>query len=245
MPFASVTPSTSQEIDTAIEHVGCNAQTFSLLTPQEKSRLLDACIRRIVEIAPKWVDIACAAKHIKLGTARSAEEWLAGPVVTVRQARLLLESLQQIAATGVPRSGANFRTLANGKIDVDVFPASSCDKLMLAGFSAAVRFPAIMRDAQSIMGFQASQHRLQTQRRRQKVCAVLGAGNVSSIAPTDVFSKMFIEGYVCVLKMNPVNEWLGPILENALKPLIARDFLAIVYGGAEQGDYLCQHAGIG
>ena len=48
----------------------------------------------------------------------------------------------------------------------------------------------------------------------------------------DALYKMFVEGMVCVLKMNPVNEYLGPYLERALEPLIARGYLRIVYGGA-------------
>ena len=51
---------------------------------------------------------------------------------------------------------------------------------------------------------------------------MLGAGNVSSIAPTDAFSKLFQEGKVVLLKMNPVNEYLGPIFERAFAPLIER-----------------------
>ena len=57
----------------------------------------------------------------------------------------------------------------------------------------------------------------------------------------DVATKMFIEGFVCILKMNPVNEWVGPHLERALAPLIDRGYLRIVYGGAEVGQYLCDH----
>jgi aldehyde dehydrogenase (NAD(P)+) len=73
------------------------------------------------------------------------------------------------------------------------------------------------------------------------VSLVLGAGNVSSIPPMDAASKMFVEGFVCLLKMNPVNEWVGPHLERALAPLIDRGYLRIVYGGAEVGSYLCRH----
>jgi aldehyde dehydrogenase (NAD(P)+) len=57
----------------------------------------------------------------------------------------------------------------------------------------------------------------------------------------DVATKMFIEGFVCILKMNPVNEWVGPHLERALAPLIDRGYLRIVYGGADVGSYLCYH----
>ena len=47
-------------------------------------------------------------------------------------------------------------------------------------------------------------------------------------------TKLFNQGKVCVLKMNPVNAYLGPILEEAFAEAIARGFLAIVYGGAEE-----------
>src|SRR5690606_7783916 len=76
------------------------------------------------------------------------------------------------------------------------------------------------------------------------VALILGAGNVSSIPPMDVFTKMFIEGFVCVVKMNPVNEWAGPILERALAPLVERGFLRFVYGGGDVGTYLVEHPGV-
>jgi acyl-CoA reductase-like NAD-dependent aldehyde dehydrogenase len=55
---------------------------------------------------------------------------------------------------------------------------------------------------------------------------------------------MFIDGHVCVLKMNPVNEWVGPFLERTLEPVIKRDFVRVVYGGPDVGEYLCQHPGV-
>lgn len=56
----------------------------------------------------------------------------------------------------------------------------------------------------------------------------------------DAFTKMFIEGLVCIIKMNPVNEWVGPHLEYALAPLIDAGYLRIVYGGAEVGRALVE-----
>jgi len=44
---------------------------------------------------------------------------------------------------------------------------------------------------------------------------VLGAGNVSSIGPMDTLYKLFAEGQVVILKMNPVNEYLGPFIDEA------------------------------
>jgi hypothetical protein len=73
---------------------------------------------------------------------------------------------------------------------------------------------------------------------------VLGAGNVSSIGPMDALYKLYAEGQVVVLKMNPVNEYLGPILADIFGELGQRGFFRVVYGGAEVGEYLCHHQGV-
>jgi acyl-CoA reductase-like NAD-dependent aldehyde dehydrogenase len=73
---------------------------------------------------------------------------------------------------------------------------------------------------------------------------ILGAGNVSSIPPTDALYKLFAEGYVSLIKMNPVNEWVGPHLEKAFKPFIDRGFMRIAYGAGDVGKYLVEHQGV-
>lgn len=59
--------------------------------------------------------------------------------------------------------------------------------------------------------------------RQGKLALVLGAGNVASIAPLDVLHKLFIENQVCLLKLNPVNDYLHDLLAQALAPVIAMD----------------------
>jgi aldehyde dehydrogenase (NAD(P)+) len=44
--------------------------------------------------------------------------------------------------------------------------------------------------------------------------------------------------------MNPVNAYLGPFIEEAFKEAIQRGFLAVAYGGPEEGAYVAQHTGI-
>jgi len=55
---------------------------------------------------------------------------------------------------------------------------------------------------------------------------------------------MFNEGKVCLLKMNPVNAYIGPFIERAFADAIEQGFLAVAYGGVEEGTYLTQHEGI-
>jgi acyl-CoA reductase-like NAD-dependent aldehyde dehydrogenase len=56
--------------------------------------------------------------------------------------------------------------------------------------------------------------------------------------------KLFVEGQIVALKMNPVNEYLGPIFEEGFIALITAGFLQILYGGAQEGAYLTNHPGV-
>ncbi len=77
-----------------------------------------------------------------------------------------------------------------------------------------------------------------------RTCLVLGAGNINAIPPTDVLQKLFAEGKTCVLKLNPVNAYLGPLLEEAFAEAVVRGLLAVVYGGAAEGAHLAAHPGV-
>src|SRR5439155_842378 len=70
---------------------------------------------------------------------------------------------------------------------------------------------------------------------------VLGAGNIASLAPRDVLYSMFVENRVCVLKCNPVNDYLAPHFERAFRALIDHGVVRVVKGDAAAGAYLTQH----
>jgi hypothetical protein len=48
-------------------------------------------------------------------------------------------------------------------------------------------------------------------------------------------------GQVVICKMNPVNEYLGPIFEDIFAPLIRDGYVRFVYGGGDVGRYLTEH----
>jgi aldehyde dehydrogenase (NAD(P)+) len=74
------------------------------------------------------------------------------------------------------------------------------------------------------------------------VALVLGAGNIASIPPLDVLYELIAENRVAICKLNPVNEYLGPIFERIFAPLIEQGFVAFVYGGADVGERLVNDA---
>ena len=228
-----------KDLDEAVSKLRERARSFARMPVREKAALLRACMPRIADAAEAWVAAGANAKGLRGDGV--AEEWIAGPLPTLRMARLFAESLDAIATSGRPPFGTGSRIRLDGRLEVDAFPVSQHDRLAFAGFRGHVLMqPGI--DRGTALERQASFYRKRDP--EGGVSLILGAGNVSSIPPMDVFSKLFVEGFVCLLKMNPVNEWAGPILERALAPLVEAGVLRIVYGGADVGGYLVQHEGV-
>src|SRR5207249_10178324 len=101
---------------------------------------------------------------------------------------------------------------------VPVSPHRLQERLLLNGFSAEVWMqpgttPASLRD--EVVTF----HKRPSHDGR--LALVLGAGNIASIPLLDVLYKLYVDGEVVILKLNPVNAYLGPIFERALAPLVA------------------------
>ena len=119
--------------------------------------------------------------------------------------------------------------------------ANGIDGVLFSGITVEVRLQAGIGEAE-LHACRAPFYRGRSHDGRTVL--VLGAGNLAAIPAMDVISKMFNEGKTCLLKMNPVNAYLGPFLEDAFGEAIGRNYLGIAYGGADEGAYLAQHAGI-
>ncbi len=233
-----LTPTPQEKLTAIVERVKEGSRAFVKLSLDERIRLCNEMRRGFHEIADASVIAACRAKGIDPESPVAGEEWLAGPMVTIRNLRLLSESLEQIKRYGAPRLEKQWISkLPDGRLSVQVFPFNKLEGMLLAGHTAHVHMEAgvterDLRERQALFYKKPHEGRL---------CLVLGAGNVNAIPPTDVIHKMFVEGTVCVLKMNPVNEYLGPFIERAFRTAIDRGFLAVVYGGAEVGKTLVEH----
>ncbi|GLC43064.1 hypothetical protein PLESTM_001426900 [Pleodorina starrii] len=73
------------------------------------------------------------------------------------------------------------------------------------------------------------------------VALVLGAGNQVPVVALDVLHKLITDDEVVVVKTNPVNDYIGPLLRKAFSPLVEAGFLEFVYGGREVGELLTHH----
>lgn len=234
--------SSPAELEHALDALGGAALGFARTPAREKAALLRSLLPGLLAVARAQVDAACAAKGIDPTSPAAGEEWLSGPAPTIANVRLLAEALEDIDARGRPRLGSSaVREREDGRIEVDVFPPSAKD----AALYTKVRASVLLQAGATGQTVRQEQARFYQQAAPEGgVSLVLGAGNVASIPPMDALHRIFVEGRVVILKMSPVNAYLGPIFERALAPLVARGVLRIVYGGAEVGAYLAGHRAV-
>lgn len=238
----STPPASSQaKLDENIAHLNDAAWKFSTLSLEKRIELATAMQQGFVKVMDAMVHAGCKAKGIAPDSNLAAEEWAAGAWGVVRQLRLIRESLQSISHAGNTRIGKVARTVA-GNLKVQVYPNNVIDGILFKDITVDVYLQPNVTE-QSLDADRANFYKKlnQGQGHQGKVALVLGAGNIASIGIMDVLTKMFNEGKVCMLKMNPVNAYLGPFIEQAFKTAIDQQFLAVVYGGAEVGRHLVYH----
>ena len=234
---ATTPPASSQaKLDETIAHLREAAWKFATLPMEKRIALVTSMQQGIMKTLDTMVEAGCKAKGIPLGANLEAEEWAAGYWGVVRQLRLVRESLQSIEKTGNTPIGKVKRTAA-GNLAVQVYPNNAIDSILFKDITVDVYMQPDVTE-QSLAANRANFYKKPHQ---GKVALVLGAGNIASIGIMDVLTKMFNEGKVCLLKMNPVNAYLGPFIEEAFKTAIDQQFLAVVYGGAEVGRHLVYH----
>ncbi len=226
-------------IDLQLQALHEGAKRWTTLPTSERIGLLVAMRERTAAAAERWATAAARAKGLD-GTPLVGEEWISGPWALLYALNRYIQTLEQIERHGSPTlAPSRVRSRADGQVVADVFPESLWDTLLLSGVRAEVWMQSgvTRENLAETMGVW-----YRSPERTPHVCLVLGAGNIASIPPLDVLYKLVADGSVCILKMNPVNAYLGPIFEDIFSPLVDGGFVRFAYGGAEVGRYLCEHA---
>jgi hypothetical protein len=229
------------DLDQSLATLSAQARKWAQLPIREKLGLLQSCIDGTARAAARQVAAACQAKGLKLDSSHAGEEWLGGPVITLRAMRQLHDSLSALAAGKSPIERIARRTRDDGQVVAEIFPTNKLDGAMYQGFSAELWMEPGVTEA----NLEANIGEFYRQDAPDgAVALVLGAGNVASIGPLDVVHKLWVEGQVTLLKWNPVNDYLGPFFEEAFAPLFERGYLRSAYGGADVGAYLTAHPSV-
>jgi hypothetical protein len=204
----------------------------------ERIAVLDRIKADLHGVEERWVAAGMQAKGTQPRTLGESEEWFT-LTVTYRLMRYLRKTLSQIERHGKPLLPGRVCWKRAGQWEVDVFPQNLQDRLALPFIKAEVRiYDELKGDEPPRAAFYREKSPL------GKVGLILAAGNVASQVTYDLLHKLFVEGQVVLLKMNPVNAYLAPLVEEGFRALVEPGFMQVAHGGAEVGAYLATHDGV-
>ena len=235
----AMTPSHVEDYDVALDALNAAKTTWAQTSIADRISLLKQIKNNLLGVAENWVQTATRMKQIPEGSPLSGEEWTSGPYAVMAACNGLIATLSQMEGKAFLKHLPK-REVSTGQLAVKVMPHSIWDHLLLSGVKAEVWMQNGVTAA-NLPDHAANAYDIPAGARTGKVALILGAGNIASIAPLDVFQKLFLENQVVILKMNPVNDYLTPFLQTAFKPLIDVDALRIVKGDGAAGAYLTTH----
>jgi acyl-CoA reductase-like NAD-dependent aldehyde dehydrogenase len=229
------------ELDAIVERVSGAKRSWCATDVAARVALLDAIADRLDAHAERWVEQETHAKGGTLDGNGSMEAWqnLYACHQNLAKLRTTLVHLRDHRAPPPPPGG--FTTRGGGQVVARVFPTNVWDRLALPGFTAEVWMDP-SKDLATVQREQAAYYQKVKPHMGGRTCLVLGAGNQSSIGFMDLLSVMFGEDQVVILKMNPVNDYLGPILRDIFAPMVERNWIEMVYGGPNVGAHLAKHS---
>jgi acyl-CoA reductase-like NAD-dependent aldehyde dehydrogenase len=189
---------------------------------------LESCRMNLKRVATFWVEEEAELRGHSPISEAGAESWFLGPIPVARTLRYLEHGLQSGGRPLVP----SVRLRIDGRSICRVFPFGFHEGFMFWGYQGHVW--SVGSDFQG-------QDYARARDSKPGPALVLGASNVSSIAVTDVLSKLFCENrpVVCLLPRRFAP--LAPLLAEVFHPLVRDRHLHFVVGGPETGRLLLQN----
>ncbi|MGC4962701.1 aldehyde dehydrogenase family protein [Gordonia sp. DT101] len=224
-------------IDAALSDLSAGEKAWAGLPLLKRADLLDRVRALTGTHGADWVAASASIKRLGPHSALLGEEWMSGPYAFATGLGAAAQTLRDLVAGRSPVADASFGTAA-GQTTVRVLPSSVYDSLLLSGFTADVWLRPGVDAAQAKAAAGLAQLDPTV---TGGIGVVLGAGNITSIAPLDVIYELLAHNRVVALKLNPLTDPLLPVLEQVLEPLISLGAIRILTGGADVGEYLVGH----
>ena len=228
----------SQKLESSLLTLHANKDRWASLPISDKIDYLDQAIKRSVELAEEWALAGIEAKGLSTNSPLSSEEWIGGPYAFLNWLQYMKNTLNRINRGKSAIEKLKITERPNGQTVARVYPNNLLEKLILDNYYIDVWMKEGVTP-NNIEETVASFYKLENP--KGKVSLVLGAGNVSSIVPLDIFYKLYAKGEVVLIKMNPINEYLGPIFEKIFEPFIENGFIQFAYGDGDVGAFLTNH----
>ncbi|BFU43843.1 aldehyde dehydrogenase family protein [Krasilnikovia sp. MM14-A1004] len=234
----SSSTATTAELDQAIAELRDGERGWAAEPLSSRRALLRRLHDNVATHGGEWVRVAAAIKQLPADSPLVGEEWISGPWAVLGYTGALADTMVNLEKgrdllAGYPVGGA-----PGGRVAVDVLPHDVFDRLLLSGFRAEVWMEPGVTEAETR---ERAGLGLRNPEQTAGVAVVMGAGNITSIAPLDVLYQLYAYNRVVVLKLNPITDPLLPVFEAVFAPFIERGYVRIVCGDASVGDHLVTH----
>ena len=229
----------TRHLDQVLTKLADHKTVWARLPIKDKIQYLIEVRQATLANAERWADAETKAKKLHVGSPLvGAEPWLAGPYGVVAWLSASIQTLTALDIGADPLGHVKLHRSVDGKLVARVTPHDIYEQLLFHGITADVWMQEGVTE-------QNLRENMATFYRREdpdgELALVLGAGNVSAIVPLDILDRMINCGEVVICKMNPVNEYLGPIFEDIFAQLVRDGYLAFAYGAGDVGEYLTHH----
>ncbi|WP_280508135.1 aldehyde dehydrogenase family protein [Nocardia flavorosea] len=224
-------------IDAAVSDLARGEQKWSRLPLTGRRALLDRVRALTGQHAQEWVGAAAGIKGLDTSSPLVGEEWMSGPYGFATALATVSRTLESLEQGRSPLAKAKFGAAGN-QVTVQVLPTGLYDELLLSGFSAEIWLQRGVSSAAARANAGLAQL---DPTRTHGIGAVLGAGNITSIAPLDTVYELIAHNRVVALKLNPITDPLLPVFEKIFAPLIDLGVVRILTGGADIGGRLIAH----
>ncbi|MBW6507822.1 MAG: aldehyde dehydrogenase family protein [Rhodobacteraceae bacterium] len=223
----------------ALTELAATRDAWARTSAEARADVLDEIKAALMPVSAAWAETAARIKGLPQRSPLEGEEWLSGPYALMSACDAYAETLRKLPGKGFLR-GLHQRVLPGGQLSVRVLPRTFWDRVLYSGITAEVWMQPGVTQA-TLASHAAATWDTPPEARQGAVALVLGAGNITSIAPLDCLHKLMVEHQVVALKLNPVLADLGPVLAAALAPLTRRGVLRILQGDGADGAYLATH----
>jgi aldehyde dehydrogenase (NAD(P)+) len=229
----------TQQVNQVLARLADHKTVWARLPIKDKIQYLVEVRAATLANAERWADAETKAKQLRVGSPLvGAEAWLGGPYGVVAWLSASIQTLTALDTGADLLAHVKLHRSVDGKVVARVLPFDRYEELLFHGVTADVWMQEGVTE-QNLRENMAGFYRRQDP--EGELALVLGAGNVSAIVPLDILDRMINSGEVVICKMNPVNEYLGPIFEDIFAQLIRDGYLAFVYGAGDVGEYLTRH----
>jgi len=239
--MTTVTTTAHAEADAIAAAMTHGETTWARTSLARRRDLLVELQARVAEHAEEWVAVATRIKQLPVDSSLVGEEWVSGPWAVLGYVDALARTLDALDEGRDVLAGFSTRVVDGGQVAVKVLPHTNFDRLLLSGYRAEVWMqPGVSTDdVRRTAGLgQLSPHET------NGTALVLGAGNITSIAPLDVLYVLYADNRTAVLKLNPIMNPLEGVFRKIFASYIELGAVEVLTCDLETGNALAHHPGI-